>query len=333
VTPTHGPAEWHQRDQVWHADLPAREKLILLAFIEYDRRARGQELFPSIDRIAWQTGLANSTVRLAVRGLTERGILDVVGHVASRYAVRGRVARYRFHPDRLTIRPEWVPDSRRDSAPVTNDSRRESAPVETRQPPIHDATAADSPSDSRRFTPRQPPAVGGDLIYEQRSDLRSELPDDHAGRSPKREESGGRVHDRASREAREILPDEDCKQGSRTDVGPPDADPNASATDGLGLRPAASAPPALAADQTEAENDDDDDAVLSVAELQRIADRLFDEHGTDVSMDILEPAFIKAAHIRPSDPLNDHLGSFLYNVRKIRRRPRLVAADRAYGAR
>jgi hypothetical protein len=160
-----------------------------------------------------------------------------------------------------------------------------------------------------------------------------EEPGDHAERSSKREEPGGRVHERASREAREIL-SEDLKEGGRTYVVPPAPDTGPGAADGLGLRPAASAPPA-APDPTEAENDDDDDAVLSVAELQAIADRLFDELGDDVSMSELEPAFIQAAHIRPSDPFNDVLGGFLFNVRKIRRRPRLIlhTADRAYGVR
>lgn len=150
-------------------------KYVLFAFLDCDRLGIGCDLYPSIEHVAWQTGLANSSVRKIVGTLEQAGVLERVGHVASRYAPRGRVARYRFHPDRLPARPPWrAPDvdSRRVSAPVEPDSRRASAPVNEPQPPsesttaaVPESTAAVIDDDSRRNTPRQPPPHGGDRTY------------------------------------------------------------------------------------------------------------------------------------------------------------------------
>ncbi len=161
--------EWKQREAVWNADLPTREKLVLLAFIECDRKAHGRDLFPSMERIAWQTGYANSTVRQAVEILQQRRILERVGHVASRYVPRGRVSAYRFHAERLPSRPLWTADRSREpaaisgrQAPADADRSREPAAVNGRQAPADGTTGADSHADRRRFGPRQAPAAGGD---------------------------------------------------------------------------------------------------------------------------------------------------------------------------
>ena len=50
--------------------LSSRDKLTLLAILDFDRRARGVTLYPSLERIARMTGYAYSTVRLAVEPST-----------------------------------------------------------------------------------------------------------------------------------------------------------------------------------------------------------------------------------------------------------------------
>jgi hypothetical protein len=79
--------------------------MVLLAFLDYDRSADGADLFPSLRRIADYTGCSYRSVRRAKDALEEMGVLEVVGHVSSRYELRGHVAKYRFHPERLPTGP------------------------------------------------------------------------------------------------------------------------------------------------------------------------------------------------------------------------------------
>jgi hypothetical protein len=147
-------AEWLQRDRVWSSALATREKLVLLAFLDCDRAGKGRELYPSMERIAWQSGLANSTVRLAVDELQRLGVLARSGHVRSLLDARGRVAKFIFAADRLPTRPIW-----------SANSRREPAPVDAEQPPDDNRTAAGCRQNSRRMTETQPPAAGADRTY------------------------------------------------------------------------------------------------------------------------------------------------------------------------
>jgi hypothetical protein len=105
------------------------EKLVLLAFLDGDRRAAGGNLFPSLGRIAWQTGVGYATVRRAVKALRRRRVLEAVGYVSSAAEPRGRVTKYRFHEAHLPTRP-------------ARDRSSERAPVPDRQELNDDATGA-----------------------------------------------------------------------------------------------------------------------------------------------------------------------------------------------
>jgi hypothetical protein len=178
-------------------------KFVLLAFLEHDRRGRGHDLYPSIERVSWETGLSYSTVRKAVKALERIGILERLGHVPSRYVPRGRVGRFRLRVDRLPTRPAW-------SVLTPPESRRNTAPVNSGQPPprgacepstaavidptaaVIDPTAAVIGHDSRRNRPRQPPPDGGEPKYLNLSNRTTELertyePKEPAASRPSRE--------------------------------------------------------------------------------------------------------------------------------------------------
>jgi len=168
-------AEVTRRRRVLNADLSPSEKLVLLTFLEYDAYERGHDLFPSLQRVSWETGYAYSTVRLAVDRLEQLGVLECVGRVASFYGPRGRVARYRYHADHLPSRPKRPsragsqratvePDRCRPSAPVTNNKSRPSAPVKRPQVPMHERQVP--------ITARQVPTIGDELSYELSYELR-----------------------------------------------------------------------------------------------------------------------------------------------------------------
>ena len=149
-------AAWQRSDRIWASGLDALSKLVLTCVLENDRAAHGHDLYPSIERIAWQTSLAYSTARKAVGRLEACGVLSRIGVVPSRYAPRGRVARYQFDETKLPGRPAWrtptadncreaAPvdvDNRRDAAPVEANNRRITAPVAARQVPADSATGA-----------------------------------------------------------------------------------------------------------------------------------------------------------------------------------------------
>jgi hypothetical protein len=166
-------AEWAQRERVWSAKLPRMEKYVLIAFLDFDRAAEGKLLFPSLDRIAWQTCCTRTTVRFALRALERRGILERVGTIASRYGLRGRVAQFRFHRDALPTRPNWAAHSGSESSPVNDDSGSESSAVESRQRTVDDTTVGISRPDSAHSTARQRLATIHDRTEDRTEDRRS----------------------------------------------------------------------------------------------------------------------------------------------------------------
>ncbi len=151
-------AAWWTRDEaVWNCDLPSREKYVLLAILTTDRAARDVEMWPSMELVAWQTQLAYSTVRESFEKLKAAGILERTGEIPARLAggqPRGRVAKYKFHIEKLPARPSWQQGV---------DSRRYAAPVTPRQVPIEGSTGADSHPDRCRLRGRQVPPGGSDL--------------------------------------------------------------------------------------------------------------------------------------------------------------------------
>ena len=163
-------AGWQQRDRIWNCALPPIAKLVIFAFLEYDRRGHGADLYPSIERVAWQTGLVYSSVHKAIKMLKQGGILEKVGEVPSR--LRGKVNRYRFHADRLPTRPAWsavTADTLRKTAPVNPDTLRHTASVDPRPTPSECATDSvirmtDSVIDADRLrnSARHPPSGGDD---------------------------------------------------------------------------------------------------------------------------------------------------------------------------
>ena len=69
-------ARWTRDDAIRDSDLDKNEKAVLNAYLDTDRQAAGLELYYSLERIAWITRLANSTVRDTVKKLETRGVLE-----------------------------------------------------------------------------------------------------------------------------------------------------------------------------------------------------------------------------------------------------------------
>src|SRR3972149_2670595 len=59
---------------VWEANLPQREKLILLAYADHADH-EGNNVYPSIGLIAWKTGYSNRSVQRITQTLVEKGIM------------------------------------------------------------------------------------------------------------------------------------------------------------------------------------------------------------------------------------------------------------------
>ena len=173
-------AEWEQRNAVWASSLPPKEKLVLLAFIDFDRRARGHILYPSLDLIAWQTGCAYATVKRAVERLRASGILQVTGHVSSAVS-RGRVTCYRFRPASLPTRPALVSAGDRGSqrATVKADRGSQRAAVRPRQGLNPLTTGAQSARDRGSIRSRQGLTVSHKRTYDRTEERTEERTGEH----------------------------------------------------------------------------------------------------------------------------------------------------------
>src|SRR4030067_2948224 len=67
---------------VWEANLPQREKLILLAYADHADH-EGNNVYPSIGLIAWKTGYKERAVQRITKSLVAKGIMILGG--SSRY--------------------------------------------------------------------------------------------------------------------------------------------------------------------------------------------------------------------------------------------------------
>src|SRR3990172_10382743 len=63
---------------VWEADLPQREKFVLLAYADHADH-EGNNVFPSIGLVAWKTGYSARSIQRITKALMERDILIEAG--------------------------------------------------------------------------------------------------------------------------------------------------------------------------------------------------------------------------------------------------------------
>lgn len=93
-------------DAIWELDLPAPEKLVLLAMASHADHSGGS-VRPSVDLIAWKTGYSHRQVQRILRALEGCGLLVVEGNATGG---RGAPRRYRValeKGDKLTpFRPQ-----------------------------------------------------------------------------------------------------------------------------------------------------------------------------------------------------------------------------------
>ena len=81
--------------EVWECDVSGGEQLLLLALADY-ADDDGENIYPSIDRIAWKTGYSTRAVRYILKGLRERRVLVII-----RPSAQGRPNEYRMDLDKL----------------------------------------------------------------------------------------------------------------------------------------------------------------------------------------------------------------------------------------
>jgi hypothetical protein len=84
------------------ASLSSPERFVLLAIADHVDDATG-DAWPSIARIARRTGLSRTSVKAAVRILSELGVIDVVDQGAPVARAETRPNLYRWHPDQLRL--------------------------------------------------------------------------------------------------------------------------------------------------------------------------------------------------------------------------------------
>ena len=97
--------------RVWESKLPKDEKFILLAYADW-ANDEGENVYPSIGRVAWKCGYSARHVQRVTRSLAEQGIMEYVGRgVKTR---TGWTNRYKIHVGNLPARPDYG-ESRDDS--------------------------------------------------------------------------------------------------------------------------------------------------------------------------------------------------------------------------
>jgi hypothetical protein len=194
--------EWQQRDRVWKCGLESRDKMVLLAFLDYDRSADGADLFPSLRRIADYTGCSYRSVRRAKDALEEMGVLEVVGHVSSRYELRGHVAKYRFHPERLPTGPSRPRRRQRLAArSVSRDNRTPCPLVEPSTMGHAVTTRGQLDADKGPIRRRQEDTVATDRTYDRTDRTDRRTPRASHARLP----SGQKNHDDEGLQALSLL--------------------------------------------------------------------------------------------------------------------------------
>lgn len=85
---------------VYNADLPATEKAILLAYADHADH-EGNNVYPSIELVAWKTGYSERTVQRMTRNLETAGILEECGQGPN------GTNRWRINIDKLPKRAGW----------------------------------------------------------------------------------------------------------------------------------------------------------------------------------------------------------------------------------
>lgn len=169
------------RTLVYESDLPALEKSVLHAYLDFDRREEAVAVYPSYALIAWLTGWKLATVKKTILRLRERNILVPVGHVAS-HQLRGRIVKYSVDVKRLPKRQSWRDSSDRvhHVAPVGRDSGHHVAPVSARQSAPDDRTEATSVFDRGDVTLDRGYVVAtdrtSDLYVDRRADQVPRVP-------------------------------------------------------------------------------------------------------------------------------------------------------------
>ena len=125
--------------RVWESKLPKDEKFILLAYADW-ANDEGENVYPSIGRVAWKCGYSARHVQRVTRSLAEQGIMEYVGRgVKTR---TGWTNRYRIHVGNLPARPDYG-ESRDDSlSPLENEGVTS---VQQGVTPMHEGVTSTTP--------------------------------------------------------------------------------------------------------------------------------------------------------------------------------------------
>ncbi len=80
----------------WEADLPQREKFVLLAYADHADH-EGNNVFPSVGLIAWKTGYEPRSIQRITKALIKRGIMIQIG--TSKYQTK----KYKINLDAIPM--------------------------------------------------------------------------------------------------------------------------------------------------------------------------------------------------------------------------------------
>ena len=159
--------------QVWQLHLSPTEQHVLLALASY-ADDHGRNCFPSQPRLAYQTGLHESTIVRTLKKLLARGIITLL-----RPATNRSPARYQIHIDQAHAKPAYAPPDCGDSTLLPQDDSRDSTllPPDIQPDPQgwHSATSRDSTVQSRGSTVLPDPVINQSFNQlEKESDLFAE---------------------------------------------------------------------------------------------------------------------------------------------------------------
>lgn len=90
--------------RVWESKLPKDEKFILLAYADW-ANDEGENVYPSIGRVAWKCGYSTRHVQRVTRSLVDQGIMEHKGKGIKTRS--GWTNRYKIHVGNLPTRPDY----------------------------------------------------------------------------------------------------------------------------------------------------------------------------------------------------------------------------------
>jgi hypothetical protein len=131
--------------RVHESDLPPRLKLTAAVLALFFASDTGENIFPSVGRVAWLTGKSDRQIRADLGALCRIGVLTAV---TARTGGAGRTTRYRLEAHRLPARQQWA---RKGGSPQPRSAPQKAEADSRVWNPLSDDEPGNPPPPTRKF--------------------------------------------------------------------------------------------------------------------------------------------------------------------------------------